>query len=513
MSEPDRPPRLEVRRLGKTYPGTVALHDFDITIRAGEVHSLVGTNGSGKSTFIKILAGVVRADADGEVVLDGEAFDAAALNPAWAARHRLRFVHQQLTVFDDLSVAENLAYGPGFARSRVRAISWRRTHERATETLARFQLEIDPSRTVGSLRPAQRVMIAIARALQGDEHEGGGLLVLDEPTAALPKSEVSHLLETVRQVAAAGRSVLYVSHRLDEVLEVSDQVTVIRDGRRRTTEPAASMSHDALVERMLGAAIVVDHRPIRDGAGDRLLTIDRLSSGPLRDVSLVLHRGEVLGIAGLLGSGRSHLLRALFGCERPDAEAVTLEGAPYRPLSPRDAMDRKVAFVPEDRGSDAAFLDHSVADNLTIADLRRNFRRVFLDPRREQATATELVARFGVRTASPATHIGALSGGNQQKVVMARWLALEPTLLLLDEPSQGVDAGARVDIHALVRRATDAGAGALVVSSDSEELAQHCDRVLVLARGRIAAEITGESLTAHSIDQLVFRSQMEELPA
>ena len=251
----DRVPSLEVRKVTKTYPGTIALAKFDLTLLEGEVHSFVGTNGSGKSTLIKILAGVVGADPGGTVTIRGEQHEADGLSPAWAAKHGLHFVHQQPSVFDELSVAENLSHGRSFERSRWGAISWSRTERRATATLARFNLDVDPSKPLGALRPAQRMMVAIARALADQDEGAPGVLVLDEPTAALPKTEVSHLLELVRAYAARGGSVLYVSHRLDEVLQVSDRVTVIRDGRLVATTAIAELTHDSLVESMVGATV------------------------------------------------------------------------------------------------------------------------------------------------------------------------------------------------------------------------------------------------------------------
>lgn len=506
--------RLRVEHVTKTYPGTVALKDLNWTLQPGEVHSLVGSNGSGKSTLIKILAGVVTGDAGGQISVPAASIRSEDVNPSWSFAHQLRFVHQQPSIFGDLTVAENLAVAGRYPTTGpLRTLNWRALNQSATQALARFNLDLDPRATVAALRPSQRMMLAIVRALQDRDEDQKSVLVLDEPTAALPKTEVAYLLSTLRELAERGDTIVYVSHRLDEVLSVSDRVTVIRDGRLVDTVSARGLSHDSIIEMMVGAAVDTWEPIVRATPGPTVLDVRGLAAGQLREVSLSIREGEVVGIAGLLGSGRSTLLRALFGSIKRNSGAVTLDGALLAPRTPAAAMERGVAYVPENRARDAAFLDRSIADNLTVGSLVEAWKKPFLNPRTELREASALSARFGVKTPSVKSLISSLSGGNAQKVIMARWLARSPKLLLLDEPSQGVDAKARDDIHGLFRSQVDLGSAALVVSSDSEELAYYCDRVLVLARGSIVDEISGDELTAHNIDQRVFKAQSEGIPA
>jgi ribose transport system ATP-binding protein len=497
-------PALAVERLTKRFGPTCALQDVSFSIASGHVHGLVGGNGSGKSTLIKILAGVHHAEPGGVVRIGGAAIDADAITPAIAMRSGLRFVHQDPAVFEELTVAENLAIGSaaGFPAPRGRIV-WRRLRADAEEVLERFEIDARASDRLGDLRPAQRTMVAIARALR-DRHDGGSVLVLDEPTASLPEHEVETLLDAVRRYSAAGETIVYVSHRLEEVLSIVDEVTVLRDGRHVMTRAAEGLGTDDLVAAIVGRTLDLE-APLGPGSapGPVRLSVDGLAGGPLEDVSLEVRAGEIVGIAGLLGAGRSELLRMVFGAHERERGAMLLDGRPYAPASPAQAMRAGVAFVPEDRARDAAFPDLSVTANLSIVRLARYRRFIRLDKRAECADADRSIDEFGIRAPARDAPLSALSGGNQQKVVVARWLRRSPRLLLLDEPTQGVDVGARAELYDLIAAARAEGLAVLLVSSDLEELAHVCDRVLVLRDGRIAAHAEGTAVDAHHIAQLL----------
>jgi len=499
---------LAVRGLSKTYAGHLALDSLFLQIRTGEIHALLGGNGSGKSTTIKILAGVVPADPGGELVLgDGDAIGVHDWTAAKAHAAGLRFVHQQPAVFPELSIAENLALGAEFPRAAGGRVDWRALNARTAELLERYEIHASPKTPLAALRAADRCRVAIVRALQDRDDADSGVLVLDEPTAALPDAEAQHLLAALRGYAAAGQTILYVSHRLDEVLSVADRVTVLRDGRKVDTVDAEGLSEADLIEMIVGRPL--DRAfPVApaETTDDAALTIRGLRGGPLHGVDLTLRKGEVLGIAGLLGSGRSELLRMLFGAYGVDGGSVTLDGHDYAPSSPQAAMKAGVAYVPEDRQADAMLYGESVRHNLTAGQEASYFRKFLYRHRLERDDSQRSISDFLIRVVSDTQPIETLSGGNQQKVVMARWLRRRPKVLLLDEPTQGVDVGARAEIYQLIRRATEQGTSVILVVSEPEELAHASDRVAVLAGGRITA-VVERPIDAHKLTELMNAAQ------
>jgi ribose transport system ATP-binding protein len=498
---------LAVEHLSKTFGTTRALDDVRMAIGHGRIHGLVGGNGSGKSTLIKILAGVHHGDAGGEIRVGARAIAADAMTPERARDCGLRFVHQDPGVFPTMTVAENLAIGGADDfPTRGGRVRWSQLRLRTQALLDRFAIDAAPDDRLGDLRQAERTMVAIARAL-GDpgERDEPLLLVLDEPTASLPQHEVEVLLDAIRRCACAGQSILYVSHRLEEVLSLVDDLTVLRDGRVAANRDARGLTTDELVEAIMGRPlerVFGDQEP--RPAGATRLAVRGLRGGPLRDVSFELGRGEIVGIAGLLGSGRTELLQLVFGVLPPDAGSIELDGVPLDGRSPAAAMRAGVALVPEDRARDAAFPELSVTVNLSAAQIGRYRRWVRLDTRAERRDAARSIDAFSIRAPGAGAPLAALSGGNQQKVVLARWLRRSPRLLLLDEPTQGVDVGARAELYALVRAAAGGGTSTLVVSSDLEELAHVADRVLVLRDGRILAEVRAPELTAHRLTDLLY---------
>jgi ribose transport system ATP-binding protein len=487
---PDEPPiALAVAGVSKSFGPTQALRSVHLDLRVGEVHALIGGNGSGKSTLIKCLAGVHRADA-GTLTVNGTEYGLTDQTPDRARDAGLRFVHQDPGIFPALSLTENLSLGRGFEGSS-RRIRWRATHRRIREVLRRFGIEQDPRTLAAALSVPQRAMLAIARALQDQDSERGSVLVLDEPTAALPATQVQVLLTAIRGLARQGHAILLVTHRLDEVREVADRVTAYRDGRYVNTIDGAGLTESVLVELILGrkldqAASVAS--PTTSSAGN-VVEVRNLGGGPVTDVSFDVAAGEVLGIAGLLGSGRTELLQMIYGLLPKRAGTVTYLGKPANSPNPSKACREGMAFVPEDRAAEAVFPASTVLENLVKGHEHRYFKALWLRDRSERADAMRDIGRFNIRTTGPSAYIESLSGGNQQKVILARWLRQQPRLLLLDEPTQGVDVGARDEIYKLIAQAADQGCAVVVVSSEFEELARICGRVLVLAHGKIVAEM------------------------
>lgn len=481
-------PCLEVRQLSKRFPGTVALDRVSFEVGSGTFHALLGGNGSGKSTLIKILAGVLQGAPGGSLSVAGTEVSTANASPAWARRAGVRFVHQDLGLFESMTVAENIALHAGFAGRRG-VVHWAAARERTAKLLESLRLDISPDTLVGSLSPAQRTHIAIARALDSAAGEIK-LLVLDEPTARLPNEEVDELLALLRRLTAAGTTVLYVTHRLGEVLQAADAVTVLRDGKTVATRAASGLDEKALVELIVGRPIdsIFPAEIAHDGPRERALEVTGLCGGPVNDLNLELSAGEILGIGGAIGAGRSTLLRLLFGASRRRTGVVKVAGQAEEISSPAKGMRAGIAYVPEDRAHDAAFMTLGVTENLSAATLKNVARFGCLRRVREKAAARRDVASLQIRTASVDTPLQSLSGGNQQKAILARWLRLDTKVLLLDEPTQGVDVGARADIYELIRAAAAEGVGVIVASSDFDELVGISNRVLVMADGRVVAE-------------------------
>ncbi|GHF19073.1 sugar ABC transporter ATP-binding protein [Pseudolysinimonas yzui] len=504
-------PALEASGVVKTFGGTVALADAHLRVGKGTIHALLGGNGSGKSTLIKCLAGVYRADS-GRIVVHGEERAAADQTPAVARRSGLHFVHQDLGLFPQLSIAENIALDRGYPTARVLGgVRWSRLEADTAALLERFEIAASPRTPVAALRPSQRSLVAIARALAdaGDD----AILMLDEPTATLAEHESQELLAALRKRANRGQTIVLVSHRFPEVQGVADDVTVFRDGRVAATDAMSEMPIDRLVAAMTGGAELPhpERTAVRAGSAERL-RITGLHAGALRGVDLTLAAGEIVGLAGLGGSGRSSLLRTVFGRLPIRAGSMELDGAPYSPHSAAQAMALDVALVPEDRLGEAAFLDLSVRENTSITVLKRFWRRLAISPSAERSSAEALVAAFGIRTPGIETPLGSLSGGNQQKAILARWLQRAPKLLLLDEPSQGVDVVARSEISAHVVAAADAGAGVIVASSDLDELFALTHRIVVLRAGRIVADLTTSSTTRDEVAHLSMLDSEEGIP-
>lgn len=490
--------------ISKTYGENRVLRDATFQIERGSVHALVGGNGSGKSTLAKIISGAVSGDAGGLIRVGSVAEDSHHWSRESAKRANVHVVHQDPCVFENATVAENLALGPGYVTGFGGRIRWREMERRAQAVLDRFEIQAAPGTQVSQLRAGERTKIAIARALQDSDDYAEGLLILDEPTAALPREEVERLISWIRTYAAGDRSLIFVSHHIDEVLAVANHVTVLRDGDLVETRAVEGLDESTLVELITGrsaTSLVPGLRralPARSHSSVPALEVAGLTGGAVRNISLTVDPGEIVGIAGLLGSGRTTLLELIHGVAQPTDGTIHLFGKQLKLRSAEDGVRAGLMYVPETRAL-SGFYGMSVSSNLSAASVKRFAPFGRFKHRQERAAAAAQVTDYGIRTHSLETNLENLSGGNQQKVIMARSISAEPRVLLLDEPTQGVDVGARADIHRFLAEAAARGVSIIVVSSDAEELALVSDRIVVLKEGHSISEITGPNLTTDDV--------------
>ncbi|HJZ72767.1 MAG TPA: sugar ABC transporter ATP-binding protein [Vicinamibacterales bacterium] len=489
-------PALEMRGIRKSFPGVVALDGVDLTLRAGEVHMLLGENGAGKSTLMKILSGACRRDA-GDVLIGGAPVDIDG--PRDALARGIRVIYQELTLVPQLSVAENIFLGALPARA-FGIVDRRALHVRTARLLEDLGMAIDPRTRVGRLGLAQRQMVEIAKALAADEATPtASVLVMDEPTSALTSREVEQLFGLIQRLASRGVAIVYITHRMDEVFRIGQRVTVLRDGRVVATRALNEVTVAELV-RLMANRDLTDHFPkVRVERGPELLRVERLSrQGALRDVSFTLHAGEVLGVAGLLGAGRTELARAVAGADRYDAGEVQVSGAVARFRSPADAIACGIGLLPEDRKAEGLVAGLTVARNIALPHGRRLAKWGVLSSRSEADLAGPIGADLRIK-ATPAQPVRLLSGGNQQKVVLGKWLAGRMRIFIFDEPTRGVDIGAKVEIYNLMNRLTAQGAGIIMISSELPELLGMSDRVLVMHRGRIQTVLERHAATEERV--------------
>jgi ribose transport system ATP-binding protein len=499
MTAVEGAPVLEIRNLSKTFPGQRALDGVDLDVRPGEIHALLGQNGSGKSTVIKVLAGYHAPDPGATIVVDGEHLRTGVAGAGHSLG--LRFVHQDLGLVAGLSVIDNLALGRQYRTGRFRRIQWRAESVRAGVALRDLGLDVDPFGLVDSLSLSERAILAIARAVH-DDVAATRVLILDEPTAALPADEVERLFDVMRRLRERGVGIVLVSHHLDEVLSVADRVTVLRDGKRVATVDRADLDHDRLVHLIVGRAVAsMGPRTEPPSGRDLCLTVDGLRGASVRQVSVHVGCGEVVGVAGLDGSGRESVVPLVTGQRHRSAGSVIVGNTPIAPGSPGAALRAGLAFVPSERARAGLFATMSVRENLTIARLS-NLRRFGRVPSSaERAETQRWIDRLSVATAGTDVPIATLSGGNQQKVMLGRSLRLDPAVLVLDEPTQGVDIGARDDVHTIIEEAVERGMGVLVASTDADELVRLCHRVLVLQDGVVARVLhRGHDLTVDELN-------------
>jgi ribose transport system ATP-binding protein len=494
---------LHVSGVSKAFNGRTVLHPLTLTVEAGTVHMLLGQNGSGKSTLIKVLAGYHEPDSLGEFVVGGRSL--GQTSPDAAREAGLRFVHQDLGLIGSETVLDNVLLANGYS-TRFGSIRTKEALARVSEALARVGLsDLSPYDKVERLSPAQRTGVAIARAIVPSEHPVAAL-VLDEPTATLPPHEVGRLHEMLRNATSRGIGVLYVTHHLEEVGQLADDLTILRDGRVAESTSARSLDHDGIVERLIGGALEVADKAVvvGDAATARpRLVVDALVGERLRGMTFTSFDGEILGIYGLTGSGRENLLATIFGATPKHSGRVELADKPGASItSPLEAIRAGVAFVPPDRKVKGGFMDLTASENLVLPNLRPFMRRGFLRRRPELENAREWFRRLDVRPVDGVNQpLSTFSGGNQQKIVMAKWLRLQPSVLLLDEPTQGVDVAAKAELHRQILQARDTGTSVLVSSTDVEELVAICDRVLIVDQGQVKKELVGSDVTEHNINE------------
>lgn len=484
-------PLLKMQHIIKRFPGVLALSDVHFDVESGEVHALLGENGAGKSTLMKILSGVYQRDA-GEIVFKGRSVDFTT--PRQAQLAGITTIYQELNQIPYLSVTENIFLGSEIERGAL--LDWGAMHRQARELLARLHLDIDPRTPIADLGVGQQQMVEVAKAL----HHKADLIIMDEPTSALSIREIDDLFAIIRQLKAEGVALIYISHHLDEAFEISDRITVLRDGRHIATAPTDSLDMERLITLMVGRDLSEQFPKEPAPIGPEVLRVEHLTQGKrLKDISFNLHAGEVLGVAGLVGAGRTELVRAIFGADPIDSGRILIDGAPVTIRSPQDAIRHGIALLTEDRKRQGLILGMNVRENTTLSILGGLTRGLFTDRRKESAITQEFIDSMAIKTPNQDQIVANLSGGTQQKVVLAKWMATKPKILIFDEPTRGIDVGAKVEIYKLMNTLAKQGVAIIMVSSELPEVLGMSDRVMVIREGRVAGFLTREGATQEKI--------------
>jgi ribose transport system ATP-binding protein len=478
---PDRETYLvRIEGVGKSFPGVQAVRDADFELRAGEIHALVGENGAGKSTLIKILTGVHRKDR-GEIFLRGQ--PVSFRTPLEAQQAGIATIYQEFTLVPFLSVAANIFLGHEYTEKGL--LNQRRERREASVLLGRLGADIDPSATVAELTVAQQQLVEIARAAA----RRSSILVMDEPTAALAPREVSHLFELLKELAGQGMGIIFISHRLDEVLTMAQRITVMRDGATIATRLTSEYSRHELIEQMVGRSIEQEYYKEKVTLGDICLEVKELGGGMVGEVSFAVRRGEILGLAGLMGAGRTEVVRLIFGADTRERGTVVLDGRRLDIATPHDAIKEGICLLTEDRKAQGLIMGASVKDNFALPNLKSWSRFGWIDRKKEKERFADRADSLNIRLAHADQRAEELSGGNQQKLLVARWLEANTEIIMFDEPTRGIDVGAKYEMYLLIGRLAAQGKAIIVVSSELPELLGICDRILVMRRGRVAGEI------------------------
>ncbi len=485
-------PIIELSGIAKHFGSVQALQGIDFRLFPGEVHALAGENGAGKSTLVKILAGIYRPDA-GMVKVGGEVVELRS--PTQAQALGIAVVHQEPMLFPDLDVAENVFMGR-HPRDRFGRVDWKRMYREVDQLLTSLDVPLSSHTPVQGLSVAEQQLVEIAKALSLDAR----VLVLDEPTAALSAHEVDELFAIVRQLRERGVAILFVSHRLEEIFEIADRLTIFRDGTHIITAPVGEMTTEAIIRHMVGRELSNLFPKSEARIGDVVLEVRHLSRpGSFTDVSFQLRQGEILGFAGLVGAGRTEVARVLFGLDRAESGEIWLKGKQVRIRSPRDAMRSGLAYVPEDRHQHGLVMDFSIAANVTLPILKQVSRLGLIDPRLERKIAGDYSSQLHVRSSGIEQLVNALSGGNQQKVVLSKWLATNPSVLILDEPTRGIDVGAKAEVHRIISDLAVEGLAIILISSELPEVLAMADRVIVLHEGRVSGTFARSEATQERV--------------
>lgn len=484
---------LEMHHVSKTFPGVKALQDIQLEVEHGEIHALIGENGAGKSTLIKILSGVYQPDEGAEIIVNGEI--QKNITPLETLKRGIAVIYQDFSLFPNLTVAENIAMVSRVGR-KTKIINWKETNRIAKSALVKLGIELPLSKTLSELSVAKQQLVAIARALVNDAK----LIVMDEPTSALSRGEVESLFSIIRNLKGQGISILFISHKLDELFAISDRFTILRDGKYIGTFGEEELDDDRLISLMVGRKIeykIFDKRTI----DDPIFEVRNLNkAGNFKDISFILNRGEILGITGLVGAGRSELAQAIFGLSPAESGEIFLEGKPLHIDSPEHSVANGISYIPENRLTEGLILKKSMADNIRITVLDKiSNKHGLIDRDAQHNLVTKWIHDLNIRPNIPGMIASKLSGGNQQRIVLSKWLATEPKVLIVDEPTNGIDIGAKADIHQLLRDLSEQGMSIIVISSELSEILAIADRVLVMRRGRIAATLDGKNLTQEEI--------------
>ena len=481
-------PLLEMKGITKRFPGVLALQNVDFSVEYGEVHALVGENGAGKSTLMKILGGAYQAD-EGDILIEGKKI--LIQNPSDGIGAGINVVYQELVLAPHLSVAENIMMGRQPRKGKL-AVDWKQTYARAQDVLDQIGIDLDVRKAVKNLSVVQQQIVEIARALQRKSR----VLILDEPSAVLGKHDIELLYAVINKLKSRGISIVYISHRLEEIFLISDRVTVLKDGKVVNTKPTADLTEEMLVQYMIGYELKnVFQRKSRE-FGAEAIRVENLSlHGKFEDINLAVHEGEILGIAGLVGSGRTDIARVIAGAERPSSGIIYINGKRVDLKSPSIALGYGIGLLPEDRNAQGLFLQRPVFENVTVSSLFQYTRLGILNLSQEGKRVKGLVDEIGLRMTSINQSVDNLSGGNRQKVVLARWLGAQSKLLIFDEPTRGVDVGAKVEIYRLMNELADEGVAIIMISSEMQEVLGMADNIIVLWRGKIAAHYERDEAT------------------
>ncbi len=481
---------LETRKISKTYSGIRVLHNIDFSLMPGEVHALVGENGAGKSTLIKIIAGVVDPDEGGEIYFKGNLIP--HMTAAKSVHMGISVIYQDVSLFPNLSIAENIC--KGLYHDPI--VNWKKINGKAKQVLGEMGVEMDVQQKLREISIGKRQLVAIARAITFES----SVIVMDEPTAALSSSEVEMLYSIIRTLRDKGVAIVYISHKLDEIFTVADRITVLRDGELIRTAPVGEFDQTKLINMMVGRELRFVPMHNRGETGNVLFEVKALTQEPaFRDISFACRQGEIVGLTGLVGAGRSELAQAIFGLTHPQSGEILLHGVPLKIKDANDAIRKGVCYLPEDRRSQGLFQGHSMARNITAVTLDKQLKHGLINARLEQQTAEKYIRDISIRPNLPHINVESLSGGNQQKALISRWLNADPKLLIVDEPTSGVDVGAKLEIHRLLRALAESGVCVILISSDLSEVFALSDRILVMRQGRIVNEVAVGDATQEDI--------------
>ncbi|MDI3548828.1 MAG: simple sugar transport system ATP-binding protein [Halanaerobiales bacterium] len=488
---------LKAKNISKAFAGVQALKNVDLTIHKGEIHCLAGENGSGKSTLIKIISGVYVPD-EGEIELNGKKY--SRLTPMESIEQGVQIIYQDLSIFPNLTVAENIALNHELSNKR-KLVNWSRVREIAEQAVSKIDFEIDLDERVENLSVAEKQLVAISRALLHNAR----LIIMDEPTTALTKKEVAALFKIIKNLQKQGISILFVSHKIDEVFEISEKITILRNGQNVISGEVADFDNDQFAYYMTGRKFKDTYFEFEGRQEEPLLKVENLSlENSFEDVSFELYPGEILGITGLLGSGRNELAQSLFGLLPADSGKIYIKGKPVKIRSVQDAIKNKIGYVPEDRLTEGLFMPQSIGRNIIISNIKSLLSKFgFINKDKMEDEIEEFINQFNIATPSAELPVQALSGGNQQRVVLAKWLATQPSILILNGPTVGVDIGSKYDIHQILRGLAEQGIGVIIISDDIPEVLYNCNRILIIREGRITDEVPGKEITAEELTNLM----------